>query len=88
MHVQKKAKYNNKISKWSNRKIASLTYFYLNGIDNAVVVLRSAQAIDRMLALIALTYLYCVIGTGSYCLLGGLASKTRISYAKQNFPLQ
>lgn len=31
---------------------------------------RSTQAIDRMLALIALTYLYCVSGTGSYELFG------------------
>jgi hypothetical protein len=31
---------------------------------------RSAQAIDRMLLLNALTYLYCVIGTGSYQQLG------------------
>ena len=59
---------------------------------------RSAQAIDRILALIALTYLYCVIGTGSYCPLGRRLKEVRASSqrdkvamiynaAKNNVPL-
>ncbi len=60
---------------------------------------RSAQAIDRILALIAITYLYCVIGTGSYCLLGRRLKQVRAASqrdkvamiynaAKNNVPLE
>ncbi|MCC5468495.1 hypothetical protein [Pelosinus baikalensis] len=59
---------------------------------------RSAQAIDRILALIALTYLYCVIGTGNYCRLGHRLKEVRTASqrdkvamiyqaAKNNVPL-
>ena len=48
---------------------------------------RSAQAIDRMLVLIALTYLYSVIGTGSYQQFGIGLRKVRILLVSQGLSI-